>query len=150
MELTEQVLENDYVRLEPIEEVHREPLREATNADRDIWASIYPYSLAGEHFDPSWARLQGYRKTGEWIPFAVVASGQCVGLTCYIRPEPANRAVDIGSTYYRPEVRGSVGEPGGQAPFARPCLCVWRQPRRIRCRRNQRPLSRRHDETRSC
>jgi RimJ/RimL family protein N-acetyltransferase len=114
MELTEQVLENDYVRLEPLEDVHREPLREATNADRDIWTSIYPYSLAGEHFDPSWALLREYRKTGEWIPFAVVASTQCVGLTCYIRPEPANRAVDVGSTYYRPEVRGGVVNPAAK------------------------------------
>ena len=114
MELTEKVLENDCVRLEPLEEVHREALRAATNADQDIWTSIYPYSLAGEHFDPSWTRLQGYRNTGEWIPFAVVAAGQCVGLTCYIRPEPVNRAVDIGSTYYRPEVRGSVLNPAAK------------------------------------
>ena len=114
MKLTEGVLENEHVRLEPLQETHREPLREAANADHDIWASLYPFSMAGEHFDPFWRRVQNDRSIGSWIPFAVIASGQCVGLTCYIRPEAAHRCVDIGSTYYRPEFRGGVVNPAAK------------------------------------
>lgn len=111
MRLTECVLENASVRLEPLQDSHREPLREATNADSEIWKSLYPVSMAGEQFDPFWARIQNDHSTGAWIPFAVLASGKCVGITCYIRPEEANRCVDIGSTYYRPEFRGRSVNP---------------------------------------
>ena len=114
MKLTERVLENEYVRLEPLRDSHREPLREAANADQEIWTSLYPFSMAGEHFDPLWARIQKDQSTGAWIPFAVIVSDQCVGLTCYIRPEAANRCVDIGSTYYRPEFRGGVVNPAAK------------------------------------
>jgi N-acetyltransferase len=86
MRLIERVLENEYVRLEPLQQIHREPLREATNADQEIWTPLYPVSMAREHFDPSWMRIQGEHSTGSWIPFAVITSGKCVGLTRYIRP----------------------------------------------------------------
>jgi len=105
------VLENDHVRLEPLSEGHREPLREAANADRDIWTSIYPFSLEGDQFDPTWTRIQRDRETRTWIPFAVIRSDRCVGLTSYIRPEAKHCSVDIGSTYYRPEYRGTVINP---------------------------------------
>jgi RimJ/RimL family protein N-acetyltransferase len=114
MRLTERVLENEFVRLEPLREIHREPLREAANADKEIWTSLYPFSMAGEHFDPFWMRVQQDRIAGAWIPFAVIAFGECVGISCYIRPETTNRCVDIGSTYYRPEVRGGVVNPAAK------------------------------------
>jgi hypothetical protein len=72
MRLIERVLENEYVRLEPLQEIHREPLREATSADQEIWTSLYPVSMAGEHFDPSWIWIQNEHGTGSWIPFAVI------------------------------------------------------------------------------
>lgn len=114
MKLAEQILENEHVRLEPLQEIHREALREAANADPEIWISLYPFSMAGEHFDPFWVRIQNDHTLGTWIPFAVITSGQCVGLTCYIRPEEKFRSVDIGSTYYTPEVRGSVVNPASK------------------------------------
>jgi RimJ/RimL family protein N-acetyltransferase len=114
MNLAEQILENEHVRLEPLQEIHREALREAANADPVIWISLYPVSMAGEHFDPFWVRIQNDHTLGTWIPFAVITSGQCVGLTCYIRPEEKFRSVDIGSTYYTPEVRGGVVNPASK------------------------------------
>jgi N-acetyltransferase len=114
LNLVECVLENEHVRLEPLSEGHREALREATNADRDIWTTIYPFSLEGDQFDPTWARIQRDHEAGQWIPFAVMRSGRCVGLTCYIRPEPNHRSVDIGSTYYHPEDRGTVVNPAAK------------------------------------
>ncbi len=114
MKLIECVLENAYVRLEPLNESHRESLQEATNADREIWTSLYPVSMAGEHFDPFWRRIQSDHASGAWIPFAVISTGKCIGITCYIRPEEANRCVDIGSTYYRPEFRGGLVNPAAK------------------------------------
>jgi hypothetical protein len=40
MKLAEQILENEHVRLEPLQEIHREALREAANADPEIWISL--------------------------------------------------------------------------------------------------------------
>jgi RimJ/RimL family protein N-acetyltransferase len=114
MKLVEQTLENRHVRLEPLREVHREALREAANADQEIFTSLYPFSMAGEHFDPFWIRIQNDRAQGSWIPFAVITSGRCVGLTCYIRPEANFRSVDIGSTYYAPAYRGGVVNPAAK------------------------------------
>ena len=57
MKIEPRVLENPFVRLEPIGEPHREGLRAACNADQDVWTRLYPYSWAGEHFDPTWAKL---------------------------------------------------------------------------------------------
>jgi hypothetical protein len=51
--------------------------------------------MAGEHFDSSWMRIQNEHNTSSWIPFAVITAGKCVGLTCYIGPEAANRCIDI-------------------------------------------------------
>jgi N-acetyltransferase len=93
--------------LEPLQEIHPEPLRETTSADQEIWTPLYPVSMAGEHFDSSWMRIQNEHNTSSWIPFAVITAGKCVGLTCYISPEAANRCIDIGSTYYRPEFRAA-------------------------------------------
>jgi len=112
--LVECVLENEHVRLEPLADNHREPLCEAANADREIWTAIYPFSLAGEQFDPTWARIQRDHATGTWIPFAVLRAGRCVGLTAYIRPEANHRSVDIGSTYYCPEQRGTAVNPAAK------------------------------------
>jgi hypothetical protein len=94
------------VRLEPLQELHGEPLREAANADREIWTSLYPYSMAGECFDPFWARIQIDRSTASWIPFAVIA-WQCVGLTCYIRPEAAHRSVELAAHTIDPSFAGA-------------------------------------------
>ncbi len=114
MDLTETVLENDHVRLEPLREIHREQLRDACNADQDVWPQFYLYSLANEHFDPFWARVQKDRESGSWIPFAVMSDSRCVGISCYIGIEPVHRALEVGNTYYRPEFRGTAVNPAAK------------------------------------
>lgn len=114
MDLTETVLENDHVRLEPLREIHRDDLRDACNADQNVWPSFYLYSLANEHFDPFWARVQKDRELGSWIPYAVMADNRCVGISCYIGIEPIHRALEVGNTYYRPEFRGTAVNPAAK------------------------------------
>jgi RimJ/RimL family protein N-acetyltransferase len=109
MTLDYPVLEGRFVRLEPLAEQHKEGLRAACDADQEIW-DIYPYSMAGEHFDPVWTGLLARRDKGLLIPYAVVASGEIVGISC-IFPDLPNRTAEIGGTYYRPDVRGTAVNP---------------------------------------
>lgn len=98
-----------HVVLEPLDEPHREALREACNADQEIW-QIYPYSMGGEHFDGFWTTVRARQESGALIPFAVLHQDRLVGISC-LALDGRNRAVDIGGTYYHPEVRGTAVNP---------------------------------------
>lgn len=109
MHLDYPVLKGRSVRLKPLAGRHKEGLRAACAADPDIW-DIYPYSMAGEHFDPVWDGLLARREKGLLAPYAVVRDGETVGISC-IFPDLANRVAEIGGTYYRPDVRGTAVNP---------------------------------------
>lgn len=109
MQLDYPVLQGRFVRLEPLAEHHKEGLRAACAADQEIW-DIYPYSMAGEHFDPVWSGLNARRDKGLMAPYAVVAGGEVVGISC-IFPDLPNRVAEIGGTYYGPDVRGTAINP---------------------------------------
>jgi RimJ/RimL family protein N-acetyltransferase len=98
-----------HLTLEPLAEVHKEDLRAACEADQDIW-DVYPYSMAGEHFDAYWEGAMGRAAKGVFLPFAVVVDGVCGGVTCHF-PSPPNLTTEIGGTYYRPDLRGSAVNP---------------------------------------
>lgn len=114
MILRSEVLENDFLRLEPFEDRHREPLRLACDADPELWPSLYYSSLGGEHFDGGWTAMRAEQAAGTRLPFAVVRDGEVVGLSTYIHIQPGNRSVEIGTTYYRPEARGGVVNPAAK------------------------------------
>ena len=77
MQLQPKVLENPFVRLEPMDAAHREDLRAACAADPATWIELYPYSMLGEAFDAGWARMFRDAESGRLIPFAVMAQGRC-------------------------------------------------------------------------
>ena len=114
MKIEPKVLENPFVRLEPIGEQHREGLRAACNADQDVWTRLYPYSWAGEHFDPTWAKLLDDHAKGGTQGYAVVAGGEVVGLTTFYGIDPANAVLEVGGTYYRPQARGGAVNPAAK------------------------------------
>lgn len=114
MNLTAEVLENDFVRLEPFEERHREPLRAVCDEDRELWPALYSISFGGDQFDGSWARLRGFQAAGSWLPFAVIHGGEVVGLSAFIDIKPDYRTVEIGCTYYRPDARGGPVNPAAK------------------------------------
>jgi len=114
MELAARTLENAWVALEPLSDAHREGLRRACDADPDTWARLYPFSMAGEHFDGGWAKLQDDVAQGRKLMFAVMTGGACVGMTGYIDPDAGNRTVEIGATYYRPDQRGGPVNPAAK------------------------------------
>ena len=111
MKLEAAQLENAVVRLEPLAEAHREPLRAACAADTETWTALYPYSMAGEHFDPRFRQLLADAGRGATIPFAVLARGEVVGLSSFLAIDPINATVEVGGTYYRPDVRGGAVNP---------------------------------------
>lgn len=114
LRLAPRPLESRFVRLEPITDDHREPLRAAVNADQRIWAELYPYSWANEHFEPTWAKLRRDQAEGGTIPYAVLAAGEVVGITTFYAIERSNHVVEIGGTYYRPDVRGGAVNPAAK------------------------------------
>ena len=114
MKLTAAVLENDFVRLEPFEDRHREPLRLACDADPELWPAFYYMSLGGDQFDAGWGSLRAQQTAGTRIPFAVIRDGEVVGVSTYIGIQPENRSLEIGTTYYRPSSRGGVVNPAAK------------------------------------
>jgi RimJ/RimL family protein N-acetyltransferase len=113
MRLEPKILENRFLRLEPLAPVHREELRAACAADPATWTELYPYSLAGEHFDTGWARF--YADPGaDRMNYAVLVDGRCVGVSSYLTIDPVNSSLEIGGTYYQPDVRGGPVNPSAK------------------------------------
>lgn len=114
MQLEPKVLEDRFVRLEPITEAHREDLRAACDADPQVWTELYPFSWGGDQFDPTWIRLRDDQSAGRTLPFAVVVEGRCQGISCYSALDAANGVVEIGGTYYAPDQRGGPVNPAAK------------------------------------
>lgn len=111
MDLPFTTLEASGLRLEPLAEAHREPLRTACAADPDLWERLYSFSMLGEAFDKTWDMLKAQEAAGTMQPYAVVFGGEVVGLTTFLAIDHAHAALEIGSTYYHPKVRGGLVNP---------------------------------------
>ncbi|MDE2412173.1 MAG: GNAT family N-acetyltransferase [Sphingomonadales bacterium] len=96
------VLQQGDLRLEPLEERHREALREACAEDEAVW-SIYGVSYDRAHFDASFERLLNNQVR---LPFAVIVGGELAGMTSWIDADPQRLSAEIGNTYIRPRHRG--------------------------------------------
>jgi RimJ/RimL family protein N-acetyltransferase len=113
MHLEPRVLEDRFVRLEPMVQAHREDLRAACAADPDTWNQLYPFSMLGEAFDVGWERMYA-KPAADWMPFAVMAQGRCRGTSSYLAIDRANDTLEIGATYYGPELRGGPVNPAAK------------------------------------
>lgn len=96
------VLESGALRLEPLEECHRDALREACCEDLAIW-EMYGISYDRDHFDESFTRLLG---NPQRLPLAVLFAGEVAGLTSWIGTDTNWLTSEIGNTYLRPKFRG--------------------------------------------
>jgi RimJ/RimL family protein N-acetyltransferase len=92
------------VHLEPLGEEHREGLRAACAADREIW-EIYPVCMIGEHFGPAFDAILANPAR---LAFASFAGGVLIGTTAFLQPDAPNRIVEIGGTYLAPDARGTA------------------------------------------
>ena len=106
-----QTLSGTTLRLEPLTELHREPLRFAAQDER-IWEFGIASGL-GSAFD-SWFddALRG-QNVGTRIPFVVVKTcdSKVVGSSSFLDPSPIHRRVEIGHTWYHPSEWGSSVNP---------------------------------------
>lgn len=111
MTLERIILENDFVRLEPLEEGHREPLR-AAGDDPDLWRFAF-LNLNGTDFD-AWMtyRLTEMERTDD-ITYAVFdkASESYVGSSSFLGYVPWFKRVEIGWTWYAKKAWSSAVNP---------------------------------------
>ncbi|QEL15474.1 GNAT family N-acetyltransferase [Limnoglobus roseus] len=100
-----------WARLVPLDEAHREPLRRAAGDDR-IWEHTLTRA-SGPGFDPWFDDALAERAAGRRVPFAVcrAADGRWVGSTSYLDLAPRHRRVEIGSTWYHPDVWATAVNP---------------------------------------
>jgi RimJ/RimL family protein N-acetyltransferase len=103
MEITAPVLIGRWVRLEPLAEEHREPLRVASDDDR-VWQFMY-FDGRGPLFDKPFDDALTQRAEGKRFPYAVrlLSTGELIGGTSYIEPHVQHKRIEIGWTWYRPD-----------------------------------------------
>jgi RimJ/RimL family protein N-acetyltransferase len=112
MTLARAPLPGRFVRLEPVTPVVREPLRSALDVDPDNW-NIQYVNGSGEGFTAYWEAMAGQVERGERIAFAVrrLTDDKVVGTSSFLNISPLNRTVEIGSTFFHPEARGTAVNP---------------------------------------
>ncbi|TFI59555.1 N-acetyltransferase [Sphingomonas parva] len=96
-------MQDGLLRLEPLAEHHRAALKAACAEDREIWA-IYATSYDPEHFDASFDRI---RARPDWRCFAIFSYERLIGMSCFLGIDEERRVLEIGNTYYVPDVRGT-------------------------------------------
>ena len=106
MKLSPTPLTGRFTRLEPFRDALREPLREAISGEDPVW-DIMASCARGKHFQGWWKAARADMRAGTRIAFAVrrTADGRIVGTTSFLHIDPANRSVEIGSTFLHAEGR---------------------------------------------
>ena len=114
MQLVHQTLENAHVRLEPLAEAHREPLRAPALADPLTWRH-WPRDMVGEGWDRQFDWQLDEQAAGRWMLHAVISpDAGAVGQSCYLALRPEHSGVEIGGTWYGPAARGTAINPASK------------------------------------
>jgi N-acetyltransferase len=105
------VLTGRWVQLEPLRELHRQPLRAAADDER-IWTHTLIIAR-GPEFDRWFDDARANQSAGRQHPFAVrwLEDQAIVGATSFLDIVPRHRRLEIGWTWYRPDVWGSRVNP---------------------------------------
>lgn len=93
----------DGCRAELFEEKHHQPLKAACAEDRDIWA-IYANNFGPGGFDDSIAL---YRSSPRNRTFVLYDDDELAGMSSYLGIDEGRQCLEIGGTYYRPQLRGT-------------------------------------------
>ena len=112
MKLSATPLIGRFTHLEPLADAVREPLRAAIAGDDPVW-DIMASSARGERFEGWWETARADQRAGARIPYAVrrLADDRIVGTTSFLHIDPANRGVEIGSTFLHADARSGPTNP---------------------------------------
>ena len=101
-------LNGPHARLEPLSHAHIDGLTDAVK-DGELWKLWYTSIPRPEDMDKEINRRLSLQAAGVMLPFTVFdASGRIAGMTTYMNIDPANRHVEIGSTWYAKRVQRSA------------------------------------------
>lgn len=102
------VLENRWVRLEPLTVDHAPALARAV-AVGELWRTWYTRIPAPDAMEGEIARRLDLQSAGAMAPWAImpVATGEAVGMTTFMNLDPANSRLEIGSTWLGREAQGT-------------------------------------------
>ncbi len=105
------ILENAFVRLEPLAERHREALR-AAGDDPELWRFAV-VNQHGEDFDAWMDERLGATARGPDLSFAVIdkTTGAAVGSSSYLAVVLAHKRLEIGWTWYAKHAWAGVVNP---------------------------------------
>lgn len=94
-----------HIQLLPVEQVHREAMRELLDCDPHIW-DIYAVSGYQDHFPAFWELMTDALDRvsyGVWD----ICSGRLVGTSSFFQIDGRHRTLEIGYTWYAPDRRGT-------------------------------------------
>ena len=93
----------DGCRAELVTDERLEALKAACAEDRDIWA-IYANNFGPDGFDESIAL---YRSSPRNRTFVLFEGEELAGMSSFLGIDEGRQCLEIGGTYYRPDLRGS-------------------------------------------
>ncbi len=109
MNLIAKTLIGEFIRLEPLCEAHRKDMRPAAN-DPDTWKRFIVRG-DGKHYNHWFDGMLADQVKGNAISHAVIADGKVIGHSAYLAITPQFDRVEIGSTWYAKEHRGTMVNP---------------------------------------
>ncbi|MCG7572867.1 GNAT family N-acetyltransferase [Phaeobacter sp. CNT1-3] len=100
-------LTGQHVTLAPLSFDHLADLQ-AASASGDMHKLWYTSVPSADGMEAEIGRRLGLQEAGSMLPFAVLLpTGRAVGMTTYMNIDAATKRVEIGSTWYAPEVQRS-------------------------------------------
>ncbi len=90
-------------RAELFSERHRAALKAACAEDREIWA-IYANDFGPDGFDSS---IDSYTAERRNRTFVLFDGDELAGMSSFLGIDEARQCLEIGGTYYRPQLRGT-------------------------------------------
>jgi RimJ/RimL family protein N-acetyltransferase len=108
-------LRNAFVELCPLGPEHRDDLAEAVRED-ELWRTWYTNVPSPEGMSAEIRRRLDQQAAGALAPWAIVdpADGRAVGMTTYLHLDPANRRLEIGSTWLGRRAQGTAINPASK------------------------------------
>src|SRR5437762_12135395 len=99
----EEPMSGDSCRAELFSEKHHDALKVACAEDGEIW-DIYANDFGPDGFDK---RMSAYRSSPRKRTFVLFDGEQLAGMSSYLGIDEGRQVLEIGGTYYRPQLRGT-------------------------------------------